>query len=470
MLASLLAALGTAGWLLAGAPGGTLTLGGGLAIGLDRIGGFFLLLVLLETAGVAAARDTPQGRTAVQLGGAILALVAGDAMTLLAGVGLAAGTRRGPMVAGLALLGGVALLGGGDFAAMRLAAPGVGLAWCAMVVAGLWPGVLGMFLVARLLVDLGGTAPGGVAMLGGGLVAAWGGWQAWRAMTFPVLIGGLGRMLAGMGLLGASIALAGRAIDFAGPAALGMASLWGAAVVLGTSVPVLAVLAGVAGTDALRRAAGVMRSGGFFGLASLAAGLTVACVPPGGGFAVVWQVFRALRALPISPVEGAVAAFGVAAGVSFAVAAVVRLLAIGFEGAAERAAAPRALERNVMALLAGLGLLAAMVPGAVAALAGGEAPGAIGGTVGLLMAGLVMVTAVVTRRLGSEGHRVIVAGAGAVEMPSRGLVGVPGLRAVIGWRKRLAVWGTGRDPLALRPLLGLALGLAVLLLLARVVT
>ena len=135
MLASLLAAVVVLLWLLMGARafGWAST---SVAVGLDRMSGFFLLWWLVERAGRVAA-----GRGLVGLGG-LVAFGAMDGTGLLAGITLAGLGRRGGGLAGVLVLGLLAVLEGGTFEVMR----GVELSAAGLV------GVVGMTAGAAVLI------------------------------------------------------------------------------------------------------------------------------------------------------------------------------------------------------------------------------------------------------------------------------------------------------------------------------
>ncbi len=455
VLASLLAAVGVVLWLLLGAvPLGST----GLGYGLDRVSGFFLLWWLVEQAG-RAARGAWRG-----IPGGMMVFAAMDGMGLLAGLALVAlweeGQRRRAGLAVILTLVALALLGGGSFEAMRDVGGDAALAPVAVAVAVLLGGPLGLYVMTRVLLDLAGALPqsaGETALLLGGLAAGFGGWWAWRGQRLAGVADGLRWMLAGFAAMGAGVAIAGQAIDFVGPAALGTGAVWLAAAVAAVCVPVLELVGSGASAGGLRRA----RIGGLGGLMACAG---LALVPPGPGFAVLWQVLRALQSLPVPPLVGAVAASGACAAAGFAAAAMLRLLRVGF-GAAEGTEAS-ALVRATMAGLGGLALGVGVVPGAVIALAGGEseifyAPAALAAGV----AGLGVLTHVLARRLGSGGYRVIV-------LPPPPPPALPGLatgralRLGVHWRARARRWAAGLDPLAVPAVAGGVLaGLAGMLLL-----
>ncbi len=456
VLASLLAAAGVTVWLLIGvaAVGGSI---GGVGFGLDAMSGFFLLWWLVEQVGLAVR----SGRWFAASGG-LIAFAAVDAMGLLAGLALAAlGRRRGGFAVVL-VLAGLALLGGGSFEATRGAGvEGVGLAGLVAVsVAGavLIGGPLGTYVLARTLLDLAGPVSGwagGEAMLLGAGVAAFGGWFAWRGVRMGAVMDGVRWMLAGFGAMGAGVVMAGQAIDFAGPVMLGFGVVWLSAVVAATSVPVL---------GALGRLAGGMLGARIGGLGCLAAAVGAALVPPGAGFAMLWQMLRAVQTLPVMPVVGALAALGACAAAGFAAAAMLRVLRVGF-GAGAGEVDPGGLTRGVMVGLGGLGLLAGVFPGGVIVLAGGVseigyAPGLMGGGLALLGG----ITAILARRISGGGYRVISAAEPAPVVAPPGL-GV-GLRRVAGlraWARRAVA---GVDGLALPVVAGGVLVLLAALLVA----
>ena len=290
IVASLLAAAMVVLWLLAGAREFGWA-GGGVAVGLDRMSGFFLLWWLVERAGRVAA-----GRGLVGLGG-LVAFGAMDGTGLLAGITLAGLGRRGGGLAGVLVLGLLAVLEGGTFEVMRgveLSAAGlVGVVGMTAGAAVLIGGPLGMYVLSRVLLDLADGAAGwsgGMALVLGGGIAAAGAWRAWRAARFQGVRRGLETMLAGFGVMGCGVSIAGQAIDFSGPAALGAGVLWLATALGATGLPVLGLL----GDGAMARGRGAMRRAGIGGIGCVAACIGLALVPPGAGFGMLWQMLRAL--------------------------------------------------------------------------------------------------------------------------------------------------------------------------------
>jgi hypothetical protein len=263
--------------------------------------------------------------------------------------------------------------------------------------------------------------------------------------------------------MGAGVVLAGRAIDFAGPVALGWGVVWLAAVVAATCLPVL---------GALEDGEGTMRRARIGGLGCLAASVGVALVPPGPGFAVLWQMLRALQTLPVMPVVGVLAAIGACAAAAFATAGVLRLVRAGFAAGGGHAD-PGALVRGVMLGHGGLGVVAGAFPGAVIALAGGESEIAYGpGLVAGGLVGLCAIAAVLAQRFGGGGHRVIPVEHPVPQTALPGLSAGRAARSLLRLRARLRQALAGVDGLALPlvaagVLVGVA-GLSVVMVLLRV--
>ncbi len=469
MLASLLAAVVVLLWLLMGARafGWAST---SVAVGLDRMSGFFLLWWLVERVGLVAAGCGVAGRGVAGLGG-LVAFGAMDGTGLLAGVALAGLGRRGGGLAGVLVLGALALLEGGTFEAMRaVALSATGLVGVVAMTAGaavLIGGPLGMYVLSRVLLDLADGAAGwsgGLALLLGGGIALAGAWRAWRATGFQGVRGGLATMLAGFGIMGSGVAIAGQAIDFTGPVMLGSGVLWLATALGATGVPVLGLL----GDGALARGSGAMRRARIGGIGCVAACIGLALVPPGAGFGVLWQMLRALQTLPVPPLVGAAGAAGACAAMGFAAAAMLRLMRIGF-AVGEDGDPPERLVRGAMVGLGALVALIGVMPGAVIALAGGVseilyAPAGMA----LVLAALCGGTAVLVRRSVPGGIKIVALPAEGAAVALSGLGAGPlawwAGRVLRGVRRR----ASGADVLALRAVAGGVLVALALLLVWRV--
>lgn len=457
-------------YLALGAPAARLAVPvrlGGVAPGLALDGlAAFVLLVLLP--GVAAWLAVA-ARVALPLalgGAAVLAVLAADAGTLglaVLGGGVAAcGLRRGPglawAAAGVAMMLAVALAAGdGRFAAMR-AQPAEGAALALLLVLAFAAGIglaaqaegepggpegavlatLGLYLLARLGLDLAGPVAGGWAaplLLAGAVGVAWGGVSAVRAEGLGGVAAAVGLVRSGLVALGLGLALAARAGDDGPAAALALGAALVLLAVLGWAQALWGLvaqgLAAGAGTEALGRLGGIGRRMRFTLAGALAAGWTVALLPPGGGFAGLWLMLRAAVTLPRGGGAGewalaalAVLALGAAAGLlGFAV---LRVLGVAFLGRPRgpRAAAAEEVAPRLRWAMLGFALLLALcglLPGAllwlvspaVARLAGAAPPQGVMGVMGYAPLGLVLLlalaaaaTALAVRALSPAGHRV----------------------------------------------------------------
>ncbi len=422
VLAPLAVAVGLLAWLLFGAPAVAMALpGSGLVVGLDGVSGYFLLLVLVEQAACA--------RRPGVIAGTVLAMLAGDGMTLLAGVALAGGGRRLPGLPAGLLLAALALLGGGTFDAMRLAAetvPAGALTGLVIAVAVRLASPLGTYLAVRLLLDVASPLPASAGtglVLAGAALALGCAVTAWRARHLPRLLDALPRCFSGFALMGAGMVLAGTTSDLPAPAAAGLAVLFLASLITAMVLPVWRIV----GTIALRQGegadrgalSGVLRGLPLGGLSALLAGLTLALVPPGAGFAMLWQGFAGVRTLPANPLATAAAALALALTAGLLAQTALRLLAAGFGGVRRGVADEGQMEGALFALFGCTALFAGLFPG-LAFMLGAPAAAIVAGTilpaggqgylpwaVGALLAGLAAIMVPLLRRRGVEGHRVI---------------------------------------------------------------
>ena len=419
---SLVAVVSGLAMVLAG--GQAQLLGGSLAV--DPLTAFFVLLPGI--AGIAAAcgqlGGPSPGLLPATLAAALLVVLAADARIVVLAVACFALACSGwqPRLASLAgvflLAAAFAVLSvgtGSSFALMR-AAPPEGMRAAAVLVLTLlglaplmgwvpWhrpflalqsPGLplaalgpaLGLYLATRVLADLCGPAtPGwwglplllvGAASAGFGVVAAL------RAPVFGGVLAGLSVQHGGWMLAGLGVAAVARSADVLPLATLAL----GGAMLHAVNHTVFASLAAVsaeaavtgAGSQTLDRLGGLAARMPVVAAGMLVAGLSLALLPLGAGFASGWMVLQALFAapriggLPMQLVVAVcVAALGLSAG--FGAAAVIRMGGVAFLG---RPRTPRAAaaddagraRRGTILGLAGLCGLMGLFPGLVLRLTG----------------------------------------------------------------------------------------------------
>lgn len=388
-------------------------------LALDGLASFFLT-ALLPVGMAGLARGAGPGLLAL-LGSLVLAVLAAEAGTLALAVAascLAIGGMRPAWLAGIAvpaLAIGLALPeGDAAFAAIRaqVAAGGVGMepslalaaggALAALVPLHRWPhgmraqgtglaatllATLGLYLLARTMLDLAGPlAPGWAVplLVGGGAASVLGGLAAARAQDMRGALAGVAVARSGLAALGLAMAVAARGVDDGPVAALALGAALFLMAVLGWAQALAALATGAvargAGSQDLARLGGLVHRMRFTFAAALAAGLAVAMLPPGAGFAGLWLLVRAATTLPRG--GGAewwalglvvVAAAGLAAALlGFAA---LRGLGVAFLG---RPRSPRAAVaeevgpawRWAMLAFSALLALSGLVPGVVLALAG----------------------------------------------------------------------------------------------------
>ena len=388
-------------------------------LALDPIGLAFLLpLAVVAIAAFAVAEPGDAAPLLACAGAALLTLLAGDAFLLALGIGLsvlvAGSVARTVLV--LALVAAVAspaphagLLQGDAFTALR-AARGTGagagafgvfpcgiaasllLLWPAPRVPG-GPGlamfrdaalpVLGLFLLVRLLFDLGAQPTPVAAALPLVLLAAAGallaGLDALLAPDLERVAAGLGGVLAMLGAAAAGLALLGRASDLAPVASCGAAATMLAAATLATARPLAALVC-----LSVREQAGSVRLASLGGLVmtmprtAIAFLLTIAALaalPPLAGFSVLWLAVETLLAAahggePGLPVllASLLAALGLA--VALALVAGLRAGAVAFLGRPRtpRGAAASETRPGLLRPMIGLGaalLLLSLLPSAL---------------------------------------------------------------------------------------------------------
>ncbi|HXT79306.1 MAG TPA: proton-conducting transporter membrane subunit [Acetobacteraceae bacterium] len=413
-----------------------------LQLALDQLSAFFLLLVFLAgTVAIAFGVETRSAEpgTAVTgpvigLAGLVLALLAADGAGIvlglsLTGAGLWANARpgapRSAMLA-VALLAGFACLialmlpaveTGARFAAVRAATrstvPSSGSAALYLGLALIGPGALAglapfhawlvpahkagpppatallagavgpaaVYLLLRLLIDLGGTSPplwwGYVTLLLAAASLLLGGW---RGATGPdvatVLAAGTHRQ-AGLAAAGIGLALLARSADLPDTAATALAAvlLLVTAQTLGTTCSVLAAgtLEQEAGSGRLDRLGGLIHRMPVIAVIVCCGIFSLSVLPPSSGFAAFWLLFHALLAAPRIGGTGGHLVTVLIVGVlalsgALATAGGIRLIALVFLG---RARTPRGAAANDVPIrirmpllaLTGTALLLGFMPG-----------------------------------------------------------------------------------------------------------
>lgn len=289
------------------------------------------------------------------------------------------GWRAGLLLV-LALAGAMPLLGAasalGWMPLLATARPGrSGAALPALMVA------TGLYLLARLLLDLTGPAQPGwwglPPLLAGAAMAFWCGLRASLEDDLRLLPGWLAGGQAGLAVLGLGLAAVFRAADLSALAALASG---GALLQAGLGLPAALLLILVAeevrrmtGFRSLERLGGLVRVMPWAtGCAALAV-LALAALPPFAGFAPGWMLLQALLAAwRVGEIGTQFAALAVLAAAG-AVLALLALAALRFLGLAflGRPRHPRTLGggdatgamRGTLVLLAGLLLLGGLLPG-----------------------------------------------------------------------------------------------------------
>ena len=357
----------------------------GLLVAADAVSRVFLLALFL----LGAVGWQPP----LAVGLAALALLAAHAAALMGGIGLGAvavvfgGGRTLPgrstavrlvVVAALCLAAALLLEGRLDlqFSAMRGQAAeglrGVLLLVCVLaaagllaVVAGAWGGLLGVYLMARLLLDLPGAATpgwwGAAVLLAGAACAVVAAWQAAAAATCARAADAAGLGAMGLATAGLGAALLARGADLV-PAEC-----------MGAGGALLAVLAWAAWGGALHLAVSAPVARGA-GLALGAGLLCMAVAPVSVGFAVFWTVLQAMfMAARVGGAAGILVAAAAASGLGLATALGMAAALRQGRAALARAALPAPHPTGVapwpvrggLALYAGLALLAGILPGPV---------------------------------------------------------------------------------------------------------
>ena len=401
--------------------------GAPLGLRLDPLAAFFLLPTFLAgTAGIAFAAETGDtapksslGGLTVGLGGVVLAMLAADGVMLALGLALAGGSlwasggepgRARALPLGVTGLAAVAVLvatglSGFTFAAMRehsaypvvlylltLIGPGAlaGLVpfhlrsipahrAAALLSGAMQP--LALYLMARLLLDAGGSAPpywwGVPLLIMGSATALTGAWRAASEAEIGDCLSGLVERQGGLAAIGIGLALIGRATDLPALTTLAVEAVMLLAfsqAVCGTLAQLVAgAVHAEAGSRRLVLLGGLIHSMPYGTAAMGAALFGFSALPAGAGFAALWLLFQALLAAPRSPALALVAAV-LAVSAALSGAAVLRVFGVAFLG---RPRGPRAASatdiakaaRPGMLVLAGVAVLTGLFPGLLTMLA-----------------------------------------------------------------------------------------------------
>ncbi len=382
---------------------------GGLHWACDALSALFALVLCV--VGAAAALEGGALRLPIAIWAMILTPFAADGFTLALCFGLAAVASRPGMeqaacgvlclVAVMALLAPPGAPPDLQFAAMRAASPEGAQATAILLLALLgaasqlaWPArvamqtepvgallsggiaVAALYVLIRVLLDLcGPTAPGWWAapllVLGAG-AAVLGGLRANAEDDLLAILDASRMGAAGLAVAGLGAALAARDADAPALAALALAGVLlhavGYALVDALLALCAAAVAHGAGTRALSRLGGLIRSMPGVTLGALAGAASLASLPLTAGFAGRWLVLQSLLALP--EIGGVRQQAGVAAvlaalalGTALAAAASARLIGIGFLGRPRtpRTAAAEEISRRVRLAVAGLAGLCALL-------------------------------------------------------------------------------------------------------------
>lgn len=347
----------------------------------------FTLALCFGTAAVAARGADPTRPGLEPAACGVLCLVAmvallapPNAVPDLRFAVMRAASRDGPQVSAILLL---ALLG----AASQLAWPGRDPVRTepdgALLSGGM--ATVALYVLVRVLLDLCGPMPGGWAaallVLGAG-AAVLGGLRANAEDDLLAILDAHRVGAAGLALVGLGAALAARDADAPALAALALsgALLHAVGSTLVDALLALCVVAAArgAGTRALSRLGGLIRTMPGVTLGVLVAAASLASLPLTVGFAGRWLMLQSLLALPQigglwRQVGFAAVLAAVALGTALGAAAAVRLVGIGFLGrprtprtaAAEEASLP---VRLAVAGLAGLCVLLGIWPSLALAL------------------------------------------------------------------------------------------------------
>jgi hydrogenase-4 component B len=402
---------------------------------LDSLSVFSLILCLLAGTLIATfqaiSAQPPEllRITAICLGATIITLVSADGTSLTLGLTAVCaatgyGRRSTFMLLPIAVLAAVALLTPAGYAprfdAIRAApidtdrAAAAATLAVAGVVALLWQakpqrcwtrdalsaGILlptALYLLLRLAVDLPGSATqfwwGAMLVLAGGTAAMTEGWRAASAQDIDTAVAALLRDLAAVAVVAIGLAMIARAADLPGSATFAYEAACLAALTasLAGTLAVLSchVIGTNAGTYRLFRLGGLAQSMPATA-AALAAGLfSLAMLPPGLGFAVLWLSFQAILAAPRTggllaqfPLAWAAAAVAVAAALTSV--ATLRIAGIALLGRPRTPRGAGAVEtsptiRTVLASLGAVCMLVGILPGPLLRILGGPLIAALTG-------------------------------------------------------------------------------------------
>jgi hypothetical protein len=386
-----------------------------LHLALGPLPAYFLLLILLSGAAIAAFGGTVRA-TAVSLGGAILSLLAADGITLLFGTAIlcsavyADGTRRRwryAVLVPLLLAGAVCLLTPPGFAprfdAIRAAPVGVERASiAAMMTAAAITGLIclrprdgndaltagavlpaAIAILIRLTGDLSGQTVqawwGFVLLAAGGGIAVLFAWRAATDAGISESVANLVRRQGGLMLTAAGLALIARAADLPQAQSLALEAAMLLALgggLAGTAATLAAgAISASAGTGRLSRLGGLIHTMPWCSGALSAGLLALSALPPGLGFASVWLLFQALLYAPrTGPLAGqlplALTALAIALSAAAATSASVRIIGIAVLGRprSPTGAGAREIARAgciILSGLAGLSLIAGLIPAPV---------------------------------------------------------------------------------------------------------
>jgi hydrogenase-4 component B len=392
-------------------------------LALDPLAAFFLLLVFLSGTAVAALQANtnrlvpaaPARMMALYMAGTTLSLLAADAVTLTIGMTLVSAAiwfpvRRGraPLLIPLLLLAAICLLTPAGFiprfdtiraapiysgraaaaAALTIAAATC-LAWggsaercwtkAALTAGAGMPAAT--YLLLRIIADLSASAAqswwGDGLLFAGGSIAVI---QSWRSAAHPDVddaIKFLLRRQIGLAMIGIGLGLICRTEDLPAAASFAFAASFLVALggsVAGTSLSIAASAIGSsAGTYRLSRLGGLVHSMPAIS-AALAAGLVaLSALPCSLGFACLWLSFEAILSAPrtgglLWQLPLALAAGAIALSAAVATAATLRLAGIALLGrprspSGAGAGESRSPARVIPLALAGIALVAGMLPG-----------------------------------------------------------------------------------------------------------
>lgn len=215
----------------------------------------------------------------------------------------------------------------------------------------------------------------------GGLAAVAGAWRATAGTDLPTILIGLGQRQGGLLAIGIGLALIARSADLPGMAglALGAVCLLLAGQALGGTLVFLAASASAqaAGSIRLDRLGGLLHRMPLTGAAMLIGLLSLLMLPPGIGFAAMWELFQAILAAPRTGLATAWVLAPLAAilalSAALALAAAIRMLGVAFLGrprlprssAAEDVPRPA---RPMLLALSGLTLLCGLLPALIPSL------------------------------------------------------------------------------------------------------